>query len=502
MRNNRYVWPTFGSVVLLISALVVLQSPFSTHSHAGSSNVDDASQAIGQLSVMSDAFRVVAEKVQPSVVHIVVKKKPTMAARRMAPSQNMPEELRWFFGDRWSPFDSPFRHRSPGQAQRPQTSGHGSGWIYDGNGHIVTNHHVVKDADAITVKLSNKTEVDAKVVGVDPKTDIAVLRVDQTTPQAATLANKAVGTGEIVFAFGSPFQYEFSVSQGIVSGKGRRMGLLGPEGYENFIQTDAAINPGNSGGPLTNVRGEVVGMNTAIATTSGSFAGLGFAIPIDMVRPVVDQLIGTGKVTRGHLGAWISDDPKLLKSFGVDGPGVVVQDVMADGPAARAGLKAGDVLLEMDGRLLRGVSHLRNAIAKMEPGAKVRFKIHREGKSQSIHVTLQSQKTDTVTTSHNADGVMGQLGIEAATALTPDLAKRHGLPSDQGVLVRRVHPRSAAAMAGIRPGHGVTHVMDQPVTSVEEMVRQLKSHRLDEGVRLRVMTDEGRSMFVLISLNR
>ncbi|MDX1564508.1 MAG: PDZ domain-containing protein, partial [Phycisphaeraceae bacterium] len=274
------------------------------------------------------------------------------------------------------------------------------------------------------------------------------------------------------------------------------------QGYENFIQTDAAINPGNSGGPLTDANGEVVGMNTAIASTSGSFAGIGFAIPVPMLKPVVQQLIDRGKVTRGYLGIWISDDPKLLESFGVKKPGVLVQDVNKDGPADRAGLKAGDVLVGLEDQPLKSVRALRNKVAQMAPGTKLELELIRDGKTLRRTVKLGEQSPERMARNDanpSHDGVLNKLGLLSVRKMTKQLAKQQKRPYQAGVLIEQVAPGSVAARAGLQPGQLITQVMNRSVESPKQLADALDDKSLDKGVRLRIVTPEGRAMFVLIS---
>ncbi|NOT30163.1 MAG: trypsin-like serine protease, partial [Planctomycetes bacterium] len=319
--------------------------------------------AVRSLDQLSLEFREVARRGEASVVRIEIRGTPRPASEDSLPGS--PEEFFRRF------FEAPFGGRADepelpdsDDAQRydvPRRVGAGSGWIYDRRGHVVTNHHVVRDAESVVVKLHDGRECPARVVATDAATDIALLVIEAGDLTPAVLSEGSLEQGDIVFAFGSPFEFEFSMSQGIVSGKGRRTGILGPSGYEDFIQTDAAINPGNSGGPLTNARAEVVGMNSSIVTGSGLFGGIGFAIPIAMIRPVVEQMIEFQAVRRGQLGIFIQDDPDVLKSFGYEGPGAVVSDVVPDGPADKAGIRAGDVVTRLDGQGVAGAAALRQA---------------------------------------------------------------------------------------------------------------------------------------------
>ena len=317
MHRIRWYGP---SVMLLLTTLLVMATGPNVARQIAWAGTDAKIALVKQnlaskpsLAELSEAFREVAQAVAPSVVHIEVSVKDSPARRRLK-SFREEELFRRFFGphrfrgerddsdDDTAPKDD---GEDYDRYNMPSEQSTGSGWVYDQDGHIITNHHVVEHADVITIRFQDGTHYEATVVGTDPKTDIAVVKVDTPQIHPATIADEVVEQGDIVFAFGSPFQFEFSMSQGIVSGKGRRLHILDRhQGYENFIQTDAAINPGNSGGPLTNIYGQVVGMNTAIATSTGYYNGLGFAIPVNMVTNVADQLISTGKVSRGYLGIY------------------------------------------------------------------------------------------------------------------------------------------------------------------------------------------------------
>jgi serine protease Do len=482
--------------------------------------IDDASQP---LAALSEAFREVARKVKPCVVQVSAEVRPGAGAgrpgaqisgpeleellRRFGPLLELDPELQPFFRGR------PFERRGPDYDEYnvPQPVSTASGWIYDDAGHIVTNHHVVAHADRIAVTFHDQSEAKAELVGSDPQTDVAVLQCDKDALTPARLATRRVDQGDIVLAVGSPFQYAFSVSQGIVSATGRRMGILGPHGYEDFIQTDAAINPGNSGGPVTNAQGEVVGMSTAIASRSGAFAGIGFAIPVEMIRGVVEELIQNGKVRRGYLGALISDDEDLLASFDVQG-GVLIEDIIEGGPADQAGLKPGDVIVELGGEATDSAAQLRQRIAHTDPGETVDVEAVREGESVGLEVTLAEQPSQEEgrrapsrpqqprTPTTPGGETLGKLGFEQLQTLTDEVARQYRTDQSEGVLVLAVRPFSAAAAAGIRRGQIITHVIGQRVRSVEELARAVEDQDLEKGVRLRVRMPGGPARFVLLSL--
>jgi serine protease Do len=501
----------------------------------------DLEAATEELSELSAAFRRVARAVKPSVVQVSVKVRPSAGGqvpgrrfRYFGPGEvpedffrefrrffdELPEEGRPFgpmpFGMPEDEEEDSGQNNEQGKQEEEEEPGYNvpfqmgaaSGWIYDDQGHVLTNHHVISKADVITLRFYDKTEAEAEVVGSDPQTDIAVLQVDKAGLKPARLANGTVEQGDIVMAIGSPFEYAFSVSQGIVSARERRMGILGPKGYESFIQTDAAINPGNSGGPLVNGRGEVVGMNTAIATRTGTFAGIGFAIPAEMICEVADQLIRTGKVRRGYLGAYISDRPEMLKSFGVE-KGVLIEDVMEDAPADRAGLKPGDVVLELDGDAMQSAREFRRMIAAADPGSTVSLTILRDGEKKTLRVKLGEQPREETVSRRQPGGseeqparyeVLDKVGLEQVETMTTDLAEEHDIEHEPGVLVLEVGRFSAAAAAGIRPGTIISQVSGQKVTRVDDLATELEKHDLEGGVRLRIRMPDGRSRFTMLTL--
>jgi len=448
-----------------------------------------------KLSELNESFKLISRHVEPSVVHVSVKRKPTAVRGRPGVPPEMEEFFRRFGDPRMQPDPDPdgedFR-----EYDAPRSIGNGSGWVFDEQGHIVTNYHVVSEADLIEVRFIDESIRKAKVVGVDPNTDIAVLKVEGGRLHPATLAETSPDQGEIVFAFGSPFSFEFSMSQGIVSGSGRQLGILGRSGYENFIQTDAAINPGNSGGPLTNIYGQVVGMNTAIATRTGGYQGIGFAIPVDMLRKIIPQLIEEGRVARGYLGVMITDDPRLLRTFGLE-QGVVVDNVLEDSPADAAGLKRGDVIVEVDGEAMRDSAHLRSTIANFGPDTEVALTVVRNGERAKVDVTLTELPDELAAGTARprlapedeepAEAeVLRKLGIERAETMTESLARRAGVPFQSGVRVVEVRRGSIAATEGLRPGMLITAVQGQTVDDLGELTEQLSRRDLTEAVRLTV----------------
>jgi serine protease Do len=377
--------------------------------------------------------------------------------------------------------------------------GVGSGTIVDTAGHILTNNHVVADADRVKVVLADNRELEARVVGTDPKTDIAVVKVDpgDAKLQAAVLGDStALQVGEWVMACGSPFGLRQTVSAGIVSAVGR--GSMGISEYEDFVQTDAAINPGNSGGPLVDLSGRVIGINTAIASSSGGNVGVGFAIPIEMAAKVMRQLLEHGKVTRGYVGLYIADvSEAMARSFGYRGDGgALVQDVAPDGPAARADVQFGDIIVERDGEPVSSSAELRNAIAATAPGTEIALKVWRDGKTLVKKVRLGTLPgSEPAQSGPGAKATPGRWGVHLSD-IPPELRARLEPRSQQGALVTMVQPSSPADDADLRPGDIVIDVGGEPVASAADATRLLRSAR--SPVRVRILRN-GRGSFLVLS---
>jgi serine protease Do len=386
------------------------------------------------------------------------------------------------FNDFWKRFFGGPLPRGP-QRQRSL----GSGFIIDADGTILTNNHVVENAQKILVKLSDEQEYEAKVVGRDPKTDIAIIKVNtKTALTAASLGDSDdLEVGEWVMAIGNPFGLDSTVTSGIVSAKGRHIGQ-GP--YDNFIQTDASINPGNSGGPLINLRGEVVGINTAIFSRSGGNIGIGFAIPINLVKELLPQLRGKGKVTRGYLGVLIQKvTPEIADSLGMDrGRGALVANVSKDGPAEKAGVKVGDVIIEFDGKEIRDSGDLPIIVARTPVDRKVRMKVLRDKKELQLTVSVGELKDEEVVASAPEKGELGM----TVQRLTPQIAESLGLERAEGVVVSAVDPGSAADEAGIRRGDVILEVDRKPIRNIDEYKKSLAGIRKGKGVLLLVRRGE------------
>jgi serine protease Do len=463
--------------------------------------------AVAQLQSLSEAFASVAERVRPSVVYITAREAPRAVAKRgerNAPSlPGLPPELRRFF-------EMPGMPGMPdGPDGRRGGIASGSGFVVSSDGYVLTNAHVVDGASKVTVRLLDRREFPARVVGTDPTTDVAVLKVDATGLTPAPLGNSdASRVGEWVLAVGNPLgeNLNFTVTQGIISAKGRALDLpnRSQSSIQDFIQTDAAINPGNSGGPLVNVRGEVIGINSAIASPTGVNAGYGFAVPINLARAVMSQIRANGHVERAALGVMVRDaSPNDAAYVGLtQNRGVLVQDFgSADSPAKRAGLEAGDVIISVDGQPVDYVAQLQEAIAFRKPGEVVSVEVARKGGARStIKVPLQ-RVPDSRTASKDAAPPSGSdsgrggasmptLGV-TVEPIDAEAVRELQLPADvHGVIVTDVAEGSGAAGRIATPQTGgpdiILSVEGTPVTSTDALRAALRSAKPGEIVSLRV----------------
>jgi serine protease Do len=464
-------------------------------------NVSLGHAAVDENIVMLDrsakAFASVVKKAGPAVVHVRVEKEVEGKGNYHGQDPN------GFFNDPFFErfFGPGFRHpQQPQQRPRKQQAA-GSGFIISKDGHILTNNHVVGNADTITVRLDDEREFKAKVVGTDPQSDVALIKIDgENLPLISLGDSDKMEVGEWVIAIGSPFELNRTVTVGVISAKGRNR--IGINDYENFIQTDAAINPGNSGGPLLNIHGEVIGINTAIFSRSGGYMGIGFAIPINMAKSIQEQLKKSGRVTRGWLGVAIQDVNKdLAQSFQLDSArGVLLTEVNEKSPAAIAGLQQGDVLLTMDGKELIGVADLRNRVAMTIPDTVVSFTLMRDGKKKNLDVTIGEQPDNfgKKNMGHGwSEGTsLDGMGLTLQN-LTPELAEQFGYDKDQGVLVAGVQPESPAAEAGIKPGHLVEEVNRQRTHNMKELQAVLKKSDTVKQVLLRIRAGDYSQYLVL-----
>jgi serine protease Do len=449
-------------------------------------------QGIDTLKKTSKAFSGIAKKVTPAVVAVKVEKTMTSNSN-MSNSPFDDEFFRRFFGPQFSP-----RGQQPRSEKR---EGQGSGFIISEDGYILTNNHVVADVDKITVVLKDGRKLDAKVIGTDDKSEVALIKVDAKDLPIVELGDSdELEVGEWVIAVGNPFGLAETVTVGIVSAKGRQIGIT-DGGYEDFIQTDAAINPGNSGGPLLNIDGKVVGINTAIISQSGGYMGVGLAIPINMAKLIKDQIMTTGKVERGYIGVTMNPEgltQELAESFGLDkNVGVLVTEIEPESPADKAGLKQGDVILKMNGKEVRSNESLRNTVSLMAPGTKIKLVIFRDGKEKEMSVEVGSL-------SKSRFGMeMSDLGKKLGLGIVPinsEIARQLNVRGDKGVIVAEVTSGSPAEDIGIEPGMIILSVNQIPVNTVAEFNKALEESAKSKKAVLLVKS--GRfSQYVVLRLD-
>lgn len=389
-------------------------------------------EAIDSLSKTNRAMAELVSAVKPAVVNIA----STKTLERQIPYSRFFNEpfFRRFFGDEFGP---------SGKHHKYKQSGLGSGVIVDEKGYILTNNHVIKDADQIVVKLSNDREFRGKVIGTDAKTDLAVIKIDSDNLPAIRIGDSdKLQVGEMVLAIGNPFGLSHTVTSGIVSAKGRAN--VGIADYEDFIQTDAAINPGNSGGALVNINGELVGINTAIFSTTGGYQGIGFSIPSNMAKTVMDSLIKNGKVVRGWLGVQVQRiTPDLAKQFNLrNDKGALIADVVQKSPADKAGLQRGDVIIKFNGKIVDDPLGLKNMVATTLPNEKVLIEIIRDGNQKTLAVTISEASGEMRMLLEAFDNQLKGVQIQA---LTPELRKTLGVPDRiKGVVITDVEEGSPA----------------------------------------------------------
>ncbi len=459
--------------------------------------------ALQNLRESGKTFANVARTVSPSVVFIQVERRATKST---TPGFEFPfgdqspfgdELFERFFGERFRGFNLP---REP-QTRRGISQGSGFVFavedkLFADKSYLLTNNHVVKNADKIKVTLNDGREFDAEIVGTDPQSDIAVLSISKVKLVPLPLGDSAaLEVGEWVIAIGNPFGLSHTLTVGVVSAKGRSS--LGINDYEDFIQTDAAINPGNSGGPLVNLDGQVIAMNTAIFTNSGGSMGIGFAIPINLIKNITEQLMATGEVKRGYLGVVIQQlNQDLAESFDLKiNQGVLIAQVMEDSPAAKAGLKEGDVIINYQGSPVTSVGSFRNLVAASLPASQQKLIIIRDGKQKNISVSIGKLDPDKIAIDSPAQG-SELLGLSVQT-LSPALAEQFNLKQGQGVLVTDVKQGTVAAMAGIKTGTLILEVDRKPVKNAAEFQRAIKKSSDDKRVLLLLQNDNRKQFLVL-----
>jgi serine protease Do len=460
--------------------------------------VSQAHAAVPQA--FSEGFADIVQRVSPAVVNVAVTGGGP-SGRQLPPGP---------FGP---PGGGPPGGPPPGRPPGPPGMSAGSGVIIDSRGYIVTNNHVVEDASEINVTLSDGRELPATVVGTDPKTDLAVIKIKNGTQPLPTISwghYDALRVGDMVLAIGSPFGLKSSVSLGIISALGR--GSVGITEYEDFIQTDAAINPGNSGGALINMKGELIGINTAIFSRTGGSEGVGFAIAVSIAKDITDSLIQTGKVVRGWMGVAIQElTPALAQSFKLPDThkgGVLISEVHEDGPSAKAGLQRGDVILEYGGEPVKDVNHLRNIVARTKVGKKKELKVLRDGKEVVLGLELGERPSDDMLAQARKsekekapamevpDNALAGLSVDA---LTSENRKQYNIPEPvTGIVVSKVEPGSKVESAGIQVGDVIQEVSREVIKSLDDY-KQIVSKITKEELVVLLVNRRGNNLFVAVN---
>ena len=485
MKRSFFMASCAGVIVgALITAAILQNHPPSAP--PASVRADDTRTAVG----LTTTFAPVVKRVTPAVVNIASTRVVKTAEGSMAPN----DFFRQFFGG-----------RIPQAPSERRSSGLGSGVIVSADGYVLTNSHVVDNATTLKVSLSDRRELTAKIVGSDPQTDVALLKLDgKDLPYLPMGDSSKVQVGDIALAIGNPFGVGQTVTMGIIGAKSR--GGLGIEDYEDFIQTDASINPGNSGGALVNTNGQLIAINTAIlAGNSGGNQGIGFAIPINMAREVMDQLTKTGKISRGYIGAGIQDvTPALAKAFKVPAGGALIREVEPNSPSAKAGLQSGDVVTSLNNVPVIDSNDFKLRISRTAPGTTAQLKVLRDGTPRDISITPikrpEAKATDNESETQPADGKPTALKGLSVDSLTSDIARELRLaPNTSGVVVTSVEPGSSASAAGLREGDVIQHVNRKPVSSVGEFNQAIRQGGADSVVLL--VNRGGQTQFVVVEPN-
>jgi serine protease Do len=477
--------------LLLLASLAFVGGEYATFTQmAGATTPIAASPAAPVVQGATPGFTEIAKAVTPAVVNITAR---ATRVRDRGPRNPMEE----FFGSPFGPF-GPNGPQGPMPPREHRGGGMGSGVIVSPDGYIITNNHVVEGANELTVTLPDKRDFKGKVVGTDPKTDLAVVKIDASgLPHVRWGDSSKLQVGEYVLAVGNPFGLNSTVTLGIVSALGR--GRMGITQYEDFIQTDAAINPGNSGGALVNTAGELVGINTAIISQTGGSQGVGFAVPASMAKPVMESLVKTGKVVRGYLGVGIQDlTQDLAKSFGVkSAKGALVGNVAEDSPAERAGLKQGDVIVAYQGKPIEDPGALQRDVTRTAVGTKALLKIIRDGHEQELTVTIgeQSEAAKVASTDPSMENALAGMEVQN---LDRQLARELGLSGKvQGVVVVNVEPDSQADRAGLAQGDVIQQINRHPVKSVKDYEKIAAGLKKDQQALL-LINRRGASLFITV----
>ena len=479
---------TLAGIALLGAALIGSYVSL-TPTHASNTSVAHEERPAAIVTPLPAAgFTDVAKAVTPAVVNIT-----TSAAEQVSDSPHPRGRADEFFG---APF-GPRRFGPPMEPRERRGGGQGSGVIVTSDGYVLTNNHVVDGAKTVTVTLPDKREFKGKIVGSDPKTDIAVIKIDGSNlPTIAWGDSSRLQVGEYVLAVGNPFGLNSTVTLGIVSALGR--GKMGITQYEDFIQTDAAINPGNSGGALVNTKGELIGINTAIFSQSGGYQGVGFAVPTSMSKPIYESLIKTGKVVRGYLGIGIQDlNQDLAKSFDLKGSnGAIVTDLKEDGPAEKAGLKQGDVITSFQGTPVEDAVALQRAVTRSTVGGKATLKVMRDGHEKDLSVTIGELPDNPQVAKADSESLDQPLAGLAVQELDRETAQELGFKGKpQGVVVTSVAPDSEAERAGLMPGDVIREINRKPVASMKDYDRVASDLKKGQNV-LVLINRQGASLYL------
>jgi Do/DeqQ family serine protease len=448
--------------------------------HAGGFEAVHAAQGAAPVAAATGYADLVA-RVAPSIATIRAERKVEAAALPFG-DDDLPPFLRGFGRGRMQP------HREGGL---------GSGVIVSADGYLLTNHHVVRDAEKVKVELADRRTLDAKIVGVDPASDLAVIKIDAKGLPALPFGDSdALRVGDVVLAFGNPLGIGQTVTMGIVSAKGRATGV-GDGSFEDFLQTDAPINQGNSGGALVSATGQLVGINSQIVSPSGGNIGIGFAIPARMAETVMTQLVNTGEVRRGQLGVTVQGiTSDIAESLGLsEVKGALVSAVTKDSPAGRAGIERGDVIVSVDGQAVTDGNSLRNRIASTSPGSSVTVGLVRDGHEKTVRATLAQVASAKAKADRSEPGEGGRLGL-AVQPVTPKLAKELGLAATTGLYVAEVEPDGPADDAGLRPGDVIEQVNRKPVSDVAELKAAVKGSGGKPALVL--VTRKGDSLYLTI----
>lgn len=499
--TNKWLLVSIGSLSFAI-LLLTIGLIFNSELYGTPSNESDTEALKPELQILqtlNNAYVELAKMAIPSVVRITsetLPKRPSIEPRqRRSPFQDpfdfFGDDFFWFFGEP--------------QRQTPRR-GVGSGFIVDKEGYILTNNHVVQGADKIKVTLDDKREFEAKLIGTDPDTDVALIKINKDNLPVAKLGDSdKVRVGEIVIAIGSPFELNRTVTNGIISATGRS-DVISSITYQDFIQTNAAINPGNSGGPLVNIRGEVIGINTAIATTGvAGNVGVGFAIPINMARNIMDQLISGKKIVRGWLGVSLQEVTEdIANKYGLKEPkGALVAEV--SGPAEEAGLKPGDLIIEFNGKDVKDGDSLKKMVAAQKPGEKIKVKAIRDGNEKTFTVTLGERTEEAIAKLTGRDTYGGEdtdqwLGL-SVQELTPEIAQRFGYKDTRGVIITDVDPYGPAARVDNAPQRGdlILEIEGKSIKNMSDYRKAVEQFKNEKSVMIRLRrASTGATWYVVI----